>query len=208
MGKTIKRKTELEPRTLLDPVTGEEITAVTTLEEVPADQNFSKVWLKEFVQGMGAISNIKTKVAFWIIDHMDRQNRLFMTQREIAQKSGFALATITRTLTILQNEDFLHKLPHGYGYQVNPKIIYRGGHKKRMALCHIFEQTSAEEKAEDRRRKKSHLREAIAQLMKQLTKIEKEEEEERRKKEAEQPEEPQMQQAAAEPDDTKPHQHE
>lgn len=207
MGRTIKHKTELKPRTLLDPVTGEEITAVTTLEEVPTDQNFSKIWLKEFVQGIGAVSNVKTKVAFWIIDHMDRQNRLFMTQREIAKKSGYSIATITRTLTILQNENFLHKMPYGYGYQVNPDIIFRGGREKRMALCRIFEQTAPEEK-EDRRRKKCSLIKAITQLTKQLSKIEKEEEEERRQAAAEQAEEPQMQQAAEEPDETKHSQHE
>lgn len=207
MGRTIKNTVHFEPQTYINKATGEEIQAWTSAQEVPTDQNFSKVWLKQIVQRFDAISNIKTKVAYWLIDHMDRENRINLTQREIAKQSGFGIATVARTLTILQNEDFIRRQNGVVGYQVNPSCIFRGGHNKRMAICQEFYQTSKPE-YRDKNERKYRLRAAIADLMKQLDEIEKEEEEERRQAAAEQAEEPQMQQAAEEPDETKHSQHE
>ena len=71
------------------------------------------------------IGNQKLKVAFWLIDHVDRNtNYINYTQREIAKQSGICLDTVSKTMKALKEADFIrqvHKV-----YMINPEVLYKG----------------------------------------------------------------------------------
>ena len=64
--------------------TGElEEMQVTTIEE--RDYNFTKIWMKNLILTMDIVGNQKTKFCFWLIDHLNRDNILIGTQRDMAE---------------------------------------------------------------------------------------------------------------------------
>ena len=99
------------------------------------DFNFHKVWLQHLVNSLDGISNQKLKLAFWIIEHLNKENQLIMTQRVIAEKSGISLYTVISTMKALQEGEpaFLVKINSG-AYQVNPDIVWKGSHNTRMGI--------------------------------------------------------------------------
>lgn len=109
------------------------------------DFDFHKVWLQHLVNSLDEISNQKLRLAFWIIEHLDRENKLTMTQRVIAEKSGMSYQTVNRTIKALQkgNPSFLVKINSG-AYQVNPKVIWKGSHSNRMGICYEYRTTKKE----------------------------------------------------------------
>lgn len=100
------------------------------------DFNFHKVWLQHLVNSLDSISNQKLRLAFWIIDHLDQENKLIMTQRAISEKSGMSYQTVSRTMRALQEGEpaFLVKINSG-AYRVNPDVIWKGHHSNRMGIC-------------------------------------------------------------------------
>ena len=69
------------------------------------DFNFHKLWLSHIINSLDLIGNQKTKLAFWIIEHLNRENQLIMTYRQISEKSGISLQTVTRTISALIDSD-------------------------------------------------------------------------------------------------------
>ena len=113
------------------------------------DFNFHKVWLQHLILSFEGITNQRLKLAFWILDNLDTENQLVMTQRKIAEKSGMSLATVMRTMTELQKGKlpFLQKINSG-AYRVNPAVIWKGSYHKRMSV--LFDYTeSAKENAKE-----------------------------------------------------------
>lgn len=128
-------------------------------EEVPMamfevedrDFNFHKVWLRNLVMSLDDICNQRLKLAFWILDNLNRENQLVMTQRAIAEKSGMSIKTVTRTMKALQsgNPAFLQKINSG-AYRVNPNVIWKGSYSNRMGVMFQYGQTAAANKAADK----------------------------------------------------------
>lgn len=112
---------------------------IVTVED--RDFNFHKVWLEHLIMAFDGITNQKLKLAFWIINNLDYENKLVMTQRTIAEKSGMGIATVSRTMRELQQGEipFLQRINSG-AYRVNPAVIWKGGHNKRMSV--IFQYTN------------------------------------------------------------------
>lgn len=167
---TKKSNYHFQKKHLVDPDTGESFPVVLSVENVNADQDFSKVWLKEFLNKFQDISNKKTKVALWIIDHLDSQNRLLMTQQQVADKTGIGIGTVKRTFWALISNDFLRKIPGGY--QINPEIIFRGTRARRMAICQMYENQS--QKAPDLSDRIDTITKTISRLTKELIKLQNE----------------------------------
>ena len=80
--KTTKKQKFVGYKILVDPETGETYPMQMNVME-DRDFNFHKVWLQHLVNSLDSISNQKLRLAFWIIDHLDRENQLIMTQRAI-----------------------------------------------------------------------------------------------------------------------------
>lgn len=135
---TTKKQKFVGYKNLVDPETGENYPMqMNVLED--RDFNFHKVWLQHLVNSLDSISNQKLRLAFWIIDNLDRENKLTMTQRTIAQKSGMSYQTVSRTMKALQEGEpaFLVKINSG-AYRVNPDVIWKGSHSNRMGICYEY----------------------------------------------------------------------
>lgn len=145
---TSKKQKFVANKLLQDPMTGETYPVQMNVIE-DRDFNFHKVWLQHLVQSIDCISNQKLRLAFWIIDNLDRENKLTMTQRAIAEKSGMSLQTVNRTLKALQEGDpaFLVKINSG-AYRVNPDVIWKGSHSNRMGIVYEYRAEGEEEKQE------------------------------------------------------------
>lgn len=137
---TTKKQKFIGYKTLVDPDTGEQYPMqINVLED--RDFNFHKVWFKHLVQSIDEICNQKLRLAFWIIDHLDKENKLVMTQRVIAEQTQISLQTVNKTLKALQegNPPFLVKINSG-AYRVNPEVIFKGSHSNRMGICYEYRQ--------------------------------------------------------------------
>lgn len=143
---TKKKQKFVGYKELVDPETGETYPMqMNVLEE--RDFNFHKVWLQHLVNSLDSISNQKLRLAFWIIDHLDKENQLIMTQRAIAEASGMSLDTVSKTIRALceGNPAFLQKINSG-AYRVNPEVIFKGSHSNRMGVCYEYVETNIKAK--------------------------------------------------------------
>ena len=132
---TSKKQKFIGYKDLIDPDTGEHYPMQLSVVE-DRDFNFHKIWLQHLVNSLDGISNQKLRLAFWIIEHLDKENQLVMTQRKIHEETGMSLQTVNRTLKALQEGEppFLQKINSG-AYRVNPDVIWKGSHSNRMGVC-------------------------------------------------------------------------
>lgn len=135
---TTKKQKFVGTKELVDPNTGEVYPMqLNVLEE--RDFNFTKVWMQHLVNSLDSISNQKLRLAFWIIDHLDKENQLIMTQRAISDATKMSLQTVNRTLKALceGSPAFLQKINSG-AYRVNPDVLYKGSHSNRMGILYEY----------------------------------------------------------------------
>ncbi len=118
--------------------TGEEIPFVVQSVE-DRDFNFHKVWLRNVVTAFQEITNKKMVLAFWIIEHLNKENQLVMPIRQIAEETGISHKTVGMTISALQKGEcpFLVKVQSGV-YMVNPDVIYKGSHSNRMGILYDY----------------------------------------------------------------------
>lgn len=113
--------------------------------EEEADINFDKIWLSSVFEALEQVGNQKMKVANYILNQRDKNtNYLIQTQREIAEKCGVSLQTVSRTLKALEQANLI--VGKSGIYQVNPDKLARGKHNKRMAILRIYQQNKASKK--------------------------------------------------------------
>lgn len=150
---TSKKQKFIGSKELIDPATGEVYPVqINTVED--RDFNFHKVWLQNFIMSLDSIANQKLKLAFWIIENLNKENMLIMTQRKIAEKTGISLPTVSKTMRLLcepEEEDmipFLQKINSG-AYRVNPDVLFKGSHSNRMGICYEFINTEIENREEE-----------------------------------------------------------
>ena len=74
------------------------------------DFDFHKIWLGHVINSLDLIGNQKTKLAFWILDNLDSENKLTMTYRQIADKSGISLETVRITMQALIDSNFIQRV--------------------------------------------------------------------------------------------------
>lgn len=114
---------------------------VVSIEE--RDFNFHKVWLSHIINSLNLIGNKKTQLAFWIIEHLNRDNQLTMTYRQIADKSHISLETVRITMQSLIDSNFLIRQNQGC-YMVNPNIIFKGTRNGRMNILYQYSKIKSE----------------------------------------------------------------
>lgn len=151
---TSKKQKFIGYKELQDPETGEIYPMQMNVIE-DRDFNFHKVWLQNLIMSMDSIANQKLKLAFWIIDNLNKENMLVMTQRVIAEKTGISLPTVSKTIKLLcepVDEDslpFLQKVNSG-AYRVNPNVLFKGSHNNRMGVCYQYVTTEKEQKKKEK----------------------------------------------------------
>ena len=114
----------------INKTTGEiEEMNVISIEE--RDANFHKIWLEHIIASIELIGNQKIKVAFWIIENLDKENKLTYSLQRISKETGASYQTVQKTIKSLIDTDFLIK-QSACVYIVNPDIIFKGGKNERM----------------------------------------------------------------------------
>ena len=143
MAKTTRRKMKIVGKqAYIDQETGE-MNEVQVIDIEERDANFHKIWLSHILNSIDLIGNQKTKLAFWILDNIDSENQLIMTQRKIAKNSGISLYTVSETLKVLMDSNFLQKINSG-AYRVNPNVLWKGGKSARMNILFKYHQNEKE----------------------------------------------------------------
>lgn len=127
---TTKKVKYIGTQEYINTTTGEvESFQVTSVEE--RDFNFTKIWMKSFLATLDLVGNAKTRVAYWLIDNITKENMLPYTYRQIATATGYSLDTVTKTMSVLLEADFLKKLNQGC-YIINPDIMFKGTRPARL----------------------------------------------------------------------------
>lgn len=172
MGKqqTQKKMRVVGTQKFVNVQTGEvEDFQVTSVEE--RDFNFHKIWMKNFINTLEIVGNQKSKLCFWIIDNLNKENQLCMTYRQIAEKTKISLDTVRVTMKLLLEADFLRRVNQGC-YVVNPDVIYKGSRTGRLNVLNTYtdiEKSEASEVSVDDKIKS--LQATIASLTEALEKL-------------------------------------
>lgn len=122
-----------------------EIKEMQVINVEERDFNFHKVWLGHIINSIDLIGNQKTKLAFWIIENLNKENQLIMTQRKIAEKTGMSIQTVSLTIKALVESNFLVKINSG-AYRVNPNVLFKGGKTDRLNV--LIEYTNEKQEKE------------------------------------------------------------
>lgn len=163
MAQTTKKVKYIGTEQYINARTGElEEMQVTSIED--RDYNFSKVWMRNFIATLDIVGNQKTKLCFWIIEHVNKQNVLIGTMRSISKESGISLETVRKTMSILLDADFLRRVQNGV-YIINPDIVFKGSRSGRMNVLNQYNIAARVELTDEE--KLSNLMDSITKLLQQ-----------------------------------------
>jgi len=146
MSTTRKKVKVIGTENYINQSTGE-INEMQVIDIEERDANFHKLWLGHILNTMDLIGNQKTKLAFWILDNLNSENQLIMTQRKIADKSKISYPTVSRTMKALIDSNFLVQI-NGGAYQVNPDVLFKGGKNARMNVLLKYHESKNEEESD------------------------------------------------------------
>jgi len=167
--KTSKKVKYIGTEKYINTSTGEvEEFQVTNIEE--RDFNFAKVWMKNFIMTLDLVGNQKTRLAMWIIDHLDKENKLSCTYREMSEETGISLDTVRLTMKILLEADFLRKQGHGR-YIVDPNTYFKGTRQARLNILNQYQEIGYKPPKLTNEEKIQRLESSIAVLQKELDKL-------------------------------------
>lgn len=146
---TSKKQKLIGTQEYVNQNTGEVVPMIVTSIE-DRDFNFHKMWLNNLIMSLDEITNRKMELAFWIIENLNKENQLVMTQRKIADKTGISIKTVSETMRLLQQGEipFLVKINSG-AYQVNPDVIWKGSHTSRMGIVFDYSKSVCDNKAKE-----------------------------------------------------------
>lgn len=150
----------------INVLTGE-ITPMQLTSIEDRDFNFTKVWMRNFIMTLEIIGNKKTDVAFWVIDHLNKENQLNLTYREIAAETKTSYRTVANTMKALQDSNFLRKV--GTVYTVNPDVLFKGRKQARFMVATEYNKGPVREPTTEETIK--YLENSIMGLQKRLDKL-------------------------------------
>lgn len=136
--KWVSIKLEEKTYEVVDTETGETfkvspVIRYQVLKEVP----FVKVFLEALARDL-ELTKAQSKVFFWILQAMDKENLVYVDQKRLAQELGLSYGTIMNTFSLFQKRKILKKEgPHLY--RVNPTIAAKCTAEDRVAILQIFE---------------------------------------------------------------------
>jgi len=119
-----------------DMQTGEDLE-MPTFVKTAGDAGFHKVWLNEILDLVDEVGNQKMKVLMWLLSHADSQNRIFASWHEISEGTGVGRTTISALLGKLKEADVIIRVRPSV-WRLNPDVIFKGDHKQRMGIVHIY----------------------------------------------------------------------
>lgn len=169
MGKqqTSKKVKFVGTQSYINADTGEIVDMqVSQIEE--RDFNFMKVWMTSFIATLEIVGNKKTKLCYWIVDNINKENMLIGTLRQISERTKISLETVRITMDILQDADFLRRKSQGV-YIVNPDIIFKGGRGSRLNVLNQYNSSPKVELSDEAKLK--NLLNTIQELTSEVEKL-------------------------------------
>lgn len=136
MANTRRKVKVIGTESYINQQTGE-IQEMRVISVEERDANFHKFWLSSVIQSLDLIGNQKIKLAFWLMENMNSENEITLTQRQIAKESGISLDTVRRTIKALVDSDFLKRKNWGC-YAVNPELVFKGQYGSRMNVLYKY----------------------------------------------------------------------
>ena len=160
-----KKKTKvLGKESFVNVLTGEYIEMdVVETEVKETDSNFYKIWLTGFLASLDVISNKKVKIAFWIVEHINKDNQLTYSYRQIADKTGISYHTIADTVKELKDADFLRQ--DGKVLIVNPDYLFKGSASRRANILHRYFNAETGDEELDAKKRIDNLNKTISNLI-------------------------------------------
>lgn len=98
-----------------------------------ADFNFEKIWMGHLLDALNCVGNKKVDLLSYMLKNRDSQNRIIGTQRSIAEEMNISSQTVNRTIKALEKANAIRKISSSV-YQLNPDLIFKGGHNRRMRI--------------------------------------------------------------------------
>ncbi len=136
-----KKVKYLGTQEFINTATGEvEKFNVSSIEE--RDFNFKKVWMRDFLATMDMLGTQKTKVAFWIIEHIKKDNTISFTYDQITKDTKISNKTISVTVNALIEANFMKKAMPSV-YHINPNIMFQGSKDQRCYNLNIYQDLDA-----------------------------------------------------------------
>ena len=102
------------------------------------DDYWYKLWINNFMPITHGLSGKCLKVMELLIKEMDCKNQVKITQKEIVAKTKLSLQTVNRIMKSLKEKEFFVK--HEGVYLVNPEIVSKVSHSKRLTIRDEFQQ--------------------------------------------------------------------
>jgi len=132
---TFKKTKVIGRQELVNKNTGEVIEC-DIVEFEDRDANFEKIWLGHVLSAIEEIGTAKIKVLSYLIQHKNNaDNTVIATQESIADKCGVSRQTVHTTLRALEKHEIIRKHKDVKGvYMLNPNVIFKGTHGKRMNI--------------------------------------------------------------------------
>ena len=116
-------------------VIGDVITADVVVKEIPR-VGFAITYLSAIVQMIDGVGNKKMQVVKYILQHMDSNNLLVQTVREIAAGCNCSLQTVNDTLKILEHCGIISRKVGIV--MLSPKLMHKGNAKRERFLLTKF----------------------------------------------------------------------
>jgi predicted transcriptional regulator len=99
-----------------------------------SDYNFHKIWLEDLAKVLDILGGAKFKVFSHILKIINPySNEVGFTNRELEEELKISHSTINEVVKKLTEANFMKKVRVGT-YKINPKMLVKGTHDKRIGL--------------------------------------------------------------------------
>jgi len=115
-----------------------EVEEFAVVKATQADWDFEKIWLYRLVELLDLAGSAKIKVLTWMLEHRDSENRVIATQGKIAEGADVSRKTVNTVLREMKEERLIAS-PQSGVYRLDPSLIWKGKHHKRMNIMMVFE---------------------------------------------------------------------
>jgi len=121
--------------------TGELIDA-EVVELKQGDADFQKIWVAQILAAAEELSSSRLKLVMYLVAESSKnQNMIDVTIRDLASLLKMSPTTVTKTLKTLEKKNIITRR-RGFIF-VNPDIVYKGTHHKRMNILFRYERIRA-----------------------------------------------------------------
>jgi len=135
-NKKIKKKKQyiVGRQDYINALTGEIVSCTVIEKEVNNDFNFHKIWLNDLMSILDLLGGKKLEILKYLLSKMSNvDNTIIARYDDIMQDLKVSRQTVSNTLKILREANFIKKVANGV-YMVNPDIIIKGSGSKKDAL--------------------------------------------------------------------------